>query len=154
MIEQDDLMTVREFFNHGGTIQALMKLDPVDLDYVYSYACQLFDCGDYAGAKRFYMMLARLSHWQYDYWLSLGLCCQRLEEHDQAIFCFSQAGLLRLDDPKPPYLAGLSYQLSSQPEQAAKAFKAAFKWCVDKEQHVDIKVEIQQKLSLFSQGGQ
>ncbi|WP_312978139.1 SycD/LcrH family type III secretion system chaperone [Atlantibacter sp.] len=151
MTEQDDLATVRDFLHQGGTLQALINLDPVDLDHVYAYACQLFEAGDYAGAKRFYMLLSRLSHWQYEYWLALGLCCQRLEEHDQALFCFGQAGLLRLDDPKPPYLAGLSYRQSAQPEQAAKAFQAALKWCADKPQHLVIKGEIQCQLSALVQ---
>ncbi|MCD4487165.1 SycD/LcrH family type III secretion system chaperone [Chromobacterium vaccinii] len=142
---QDDLDTVRDFFAQGGTLQALVNLDPADLDRVYAYACQLFDAGDYAGAKRFYLMLARLSHWQFDYWLSLGLCCQRLGEHTEAIFCFGQAGLLRLDDPRSAYLAGLSHQLIGNRPQAAKAFAAALKWCAARPEYAELKAEIQQQ---------
>ncbi|AXE30547.1 CesD/SycD/LcrH family type III secretion system chaperone [Chromobacterium phragmitis] len=146
-----DLDTVRAFLQQGGTLQALIDLDPDDLDYVYAYACQLFDVGDYAAAKRFYLMLARLSHWQFDYWLALGLCCQRLEEHDEAVFSFGQAGLLRLDDPRPSYLAGLSHQRSDRPELALKAFDAAAKWCAAKPEHAELKTEILHQAALLSQ---
>ncbi|EAA3660140.1 SycD/LcrH family type III secretion system chaperone [Salmonella enterica] len=151
MTKQDDIATIQDFLNQGGTLQALFNLDPVDLDCIYAYACQLFETGDYAGAKRYYMLLSRFSHWQYDYWLALGLCCQRLEEHDQAIFCFGQAGLLRLDDPQPPYLAGLSYCQCAQLKQATKAFKTALKWCADKADHLAIKREIQLQLLALEQ---
>ena len=146
---QDDLDTVRDFLNQGGTLQALMDLDPADLDRIYAYACQLFDAGDYAAAKRFCLLLSRFSHWQYDYWLALGLCCQRLDEHLEAVFCFGQAGLLRLDDPRPPYLAGLSYQLAGQPEKARKALDAAIKWCSVKPEYAALKADIMRQ-PLFS----
>lgn len=149
MSVQDDLTTVQDFFNQGGTLQALLNLEPVDMDYVYAYAYQLFNAGDYAGAKRFYLLLVRLSHWQYDYWLALGLCCQRLEEHEEALFCFSQAGVLRLDDPKPAYLAGLSYTLSARPDMAVKAFQSALKWCANRPQHSTTRNEIVRQLSLL-----
>lgn len=146
---QDDLDTVRDFFNQGGTVQALLDLDPVDLDRIYAYACQLFDVGDYAAAKRFFLLLSRLSHWQFDYWLALGLCCQRLEEHAEAVLCFGQAGLLRLDDPRSAYLAGLSYQLADQPTMARKALNAAIKWCSDKPEYAALKIDIMRQ-PLFS----
>ncbi|MBC8642938.1 SycD/LcrH family type III secretion system chaperone [Caballeronia sp. EK] len=147
---QDDLDTVRDFFQRGGTVQALMKMDPRDLEHVYAYATQLFDGGDYAAAKRFYMLLSRLSHWQFDYWFALGLCCQRLSEHMEAVFCFGQAGLLRLDDPRPAYLAGQSYRIAGQPENARKALDAAIKWCASKPEYADLREEIALQLSLFS----
>ena len=151
MSVQHDLDTVRDFFNQGGTLQALLSLAPDDLDRVYAYACQLFDAGDYAGAKRFYLLLARLSHWQFDYWLALGLCCQRLNEHEEAVFCFGQAGLLRLDDPRPAYLAGLSHQLIGHTAYARKAFAAALKWCAAKPEHAALKAEVLNQAALVPQ---
>lgn len=151
MSEQNDLDTVRDFFQQGGTLQALVGLEPDDLDRVYAYACQLFDAGDYAGAKRFYLLLARLSHWQFDYWLALGLTCQRLSEHEEAVFCFGQAGLLRLDDPRPAYLAGLSHQLAGNPAQARKAFTAALRWCAARPEHAALKAEVQSQAALLPQ---
>lgn len=147
MSEQDDLATVHDFLERGGTLQALLNLSPTDLEHVYGYACQLYEAGDYASAKRFYMLLSRLSHWQYDYWLALGLCCQRLDEHDQAIFCFGQAGVLKLDEPKAAYLAGISYSLNGDSELAIRAFTTALKWCAEKPQHGLMKAEIQGRLT-------
>lgn len=151
---QDDLDTVRDFFNQGGTLQALINLNPADLDHVYAYACQLFDAGDYAAAKRFYLLLSRLSHWQFDYWLALGLCCQRLSEQAEAVFCFGQAGLLRLDDPRPAYLAGLSHQLVGELDKARKALDAAIKWCAAKPEYAALKAEIMRQPSLSLQESQ
>jgi len=72
----DNLEAVRNYFNQGGTIHALVDVSMDDLDVIYAYACQLFKSADYPAAKRYYMLLTNLCHWQYDYWLALGLCCQ------------------------------------------------------------------------------
>ncbi|PHV11476.1 SycD/LcrH family type III secretion system chaperone [Chitinimonas sp. BJB300] len=149
---QDDFDTLRDFLAQGGTLQALVDIDPADLDKLYAYACQLFDAGDYEAAKRFYLMLARLSHWQFDYWLALGLACQRLNEHEEALFSFGQAGLLRLDDPRPPYLSALSYQLTNRSEHAQKAFTAASRCCGSKPEYAAFKAELlREKATLSAQ---
>lgn len=148
MSEHDDLDTIRCFFNEGGTLQALMNIDSKDLDYVYSYSCQLFKMGDYVNSKRFLLVLIRLSHWQYDYWLSLGLCCQMLSEHEEAIFCFGQAGLLRLDDPSPVFFTGLCLNHLKKINEANKAYGCALKICANNEKYKDLKIVINQKLSV------
>ena len=139
----EDIEAIRDFFGQGGTLQALVDIDPAHLDKLYAYACQLFDAGNYAGAKRYYQLLTRLSHWQFDYWFALGLTCQQLNEHGEAAFCFGRAGLLRLDDPRPSYLAGLSYELTGNTELASKAFTASIKWCSDKPEYAQLKRDIE-----------
>ncbi|MFB2875177.1 SycD/LcrH family type III secretion system chaperone [Aeromonas jandaei] len=145
----DNLEAVRNYFNQGGTLHALMDVSLDDLDVIYAYACQLFKSADYPAAKRYYMLLTNLCHWQYDYWLALGLCCQRLDEHDEAIFSLVKAAQLRLDDPQPVYLAGISYRLIGNLEQAHKAFQGALKWCSNKSQYDAIKTEVLYQLSLM-----
>ncbi|WP_175007381.1 CesD/SycD/LcrH family type III secretion system chaperone [Burkholderia lata] len=139
---QDDLDTSRDFFAQGGTTQALMNLNPADLDQVYAYACRLYDSSDYAAAKRFSLLLSCLSHWQFDYWLARGQCCQRLGEHPEAAFSFGQAGPLRFDDPRPACLAGLSYQLSGQRDKGPKAFSIAITLCTDKPEYAALRAKI------------
>ncbi|MFM0514987.1 SycD/LcrH family type III secretion system chaperone [Paraburkholderia sp. RL17-373-BIF-A] len=149
----DDLETVRDFFSRGGTLQALVNLDPADLDHIYAYATQLFDLGDYAAAKRFYLLLSRLSHWNFDYWFALGLCCQRLAEHLEAVFCFGQAGLLRLDDPRPAYLAAQSYQFAGQPDNARKALSSAIRGCMSCPEYAELRDEIMRQISILNASG-
>ncbi|QAU25474.1 CesD/SycD/LcrH family type III secretion system chaperone [Dyella sp. M7H15-1] len=143
----DDIEVIRGFFAEGGTLQALMDIDPNHLDKLYAYATQLFEAGNYVGAKCYYELLVRLSHWQFDYWFALGLTYQKLSEHGEAARCFGRAGVLRLSDPRPPYLAGLSYQLMGHGEAAAKAFSASMKWCSDKPEYAELKREVENHAS-------
>jgi secretion system chaperone SscA len=147
ILMNDTIDDIRDFFNQGGTLQALVDIDPARLDELYAYATQLFDAEDYAGAKRYYQLLTRLSHWQFDYWFALGLACQQLNEHAEAAFCFGKAGVLRLSDPRPAYLAGLSYQLMGHGDLADKAFAASIKWCSDKPEYADLKREVESNTS-------
>ncbi|MDA6076069.1 hypothetical protein O0544_01910 [Edwardsiella anguillarum] len=100
MTEQDDLATLHGF-STGGTLQALMDIAPTILTMSTampaSYSTQRTMPAPNAlpAAGPPLPLAIRV--------LALpGLCCQRLEEHDQAVFCFGQAGLLRLDDPSRP----------------------------------------------------
>ncbi|VVE56199.1 CesD/SycD/LcrH family type III secretion system chaperone [Pandoraea sputorum] len=145
MFEPDQLAPVGEHVRAAGTTLSATGLDPGDLDCVYAYACQLFDASDYAGAKRFYLLLVRLSPWQFDYWLALGLACQRGAEYDDALFCFGQAGLLRHDDPRPAYHAGLSHQLAGDPERAHEAFTAALKGCAERPEYAALAAEAERQ---------
>lgn len=141
-----DYDTVQDFFREGGTLQAVMDIAPADLDSVYGYACQLFDSGKYGKAYPYFELLTRLSHWSYDYWIGLGLCYRHLSRHEEAIFCFSRAALLKIDEPKPVYLAGLCFRDLSNHEQARKTFSTALKWCADRPQHAGIKKNILRQL--------
>lgn len=143
----DDIEAIRDFFDQGGTLQALVDIDPDHLDKLYAYACQLFEAENYAGSKRYYQLLIRLSHWQFEYWFALGLVCQQLGEHGEAVFNFGKAGTLRLSDPRPAYLAGLSYQLMGNGELAGKAFAASAKWCSDKAEYAELKREVENQVS-------
>ncbi|AXE30546.1 hypothetical protein DK842_11930 [Chromobacterium phragmitis] len=106
------------------------------------YAAQLFDSGEFDEAKCYYLLLARLNHWQFDYWLRLGQCCQRLGEHDEAVACFGKAGLLKLEDPRPAHLARRSHRLASQQRQAPNALHAVVAWCASRPEHATLKEEV------------
>ncbi|MBV8046057.1 MAG: SycD/LcrH family type III secretion system chaperone [Paludibacterium sp.] len=142
---------VREALRQGATMQALLDIDPADLDNLYADACQRFDQGDFIGAKKLLLILTRLSHWQFDYWLALGLTCQRLGEHDEAVHSFSQTGQLRLDDPRSAYLAGLSLHALGQLGVARQAFDAALNWCAAKPEYQELKQQVLHMQSLCPQ---
>lgn len=125
--DADDVL--KNFLMRGGSIRMLQDIDPSDLDQVYAYATQLFEAEAFKSAKQFYYLLARLDHWNFDYWLALGLSCQRLSQHDEALFCFSRAGMIRIDDPRGAFFAGISYQALGNTVYARKAFNAAIRWC-------------------------
>lgn len=126
----------------GGASPALPPPASSDLECVYAYACGLFGAGDYTGAKRYYRLLTRLAHGQFNYWLALGLTCQRRSEHDEAIVCFGRAGAVRRDDPRPAYHAGLSYRQAGLADRARTAFSAALKGCGEKPEYAAFKAEV------------
>lgn len=64
----------------------LTDVEQGDLNTLYQYALQLMACRDHQGAKRLFYLLMRIDHWNYDYCFSLGICCQQLHEHEEAIF--------------------------------------------------------------------
>ncbi|WP_108034056.1 MULTISPECIES: SycD/LcrH family type III secretion system chaperone [Burkholderia] len=143
----DDHVVLQRFFASGGSIRMLADVERRDLDTLYAYATQLFDMGELHAARNFFLMLARVDHWNFDYWFALGLCQQRLARHDEAIFCFSRAGMIGVDDPRASYHAGVSYRLAGNLDYAAKAFRAALNWCGERDGHRDIKANAMQQLA-------
>jgi secretion system chaperone SscA len=149
----DDHDVLQQFFASGGSIRMLADVDPNDLDTVFAYASQLFEAGDFATARNFYFMLARIDHWHFDYWFWLGICHQRLGQHDEAIFCLSRAGMIRVDDPRASYHAGISYRIAGNLVYARKAFHAARNWCGEQPDYRALKANIEQHLAQCDQEG-
>lgn len=127
--QDDNEDKVWQFFKDGGSLSALMGLDQENLDKLYAYAFQAYSAGECDRAKRFFLLLAQVDQWNFDYWFALGLCCQRLGEHEEAIFCFAQSAVIRLTDPRSAYWAGINYQLLGNQTYARKAFTTALKLC-------------------------
>ncbi len=138
-VEDDDYAVLQQFFSRGGSVRMLADISKKDLDTLYAYAGQLFDAGEWQAAHNVYLVLARVDHWNFDYWLALGLTCQRIDSHDEAVFCFARAGTIRLDDPRAPFFAGISYRALGNEEYACKAFNAAIRWCGRKPEHDEIR---------------
>lgn len=121
-------------------------LDERDLAGVYAYACQLFDAGDYARAQRFYQLLALLAPARADHWMALGLTCQRLSEHDDAIACFERAAPLCGDDPRLAYYTGLSHQLMGATARAQAAFRVALARCAGHPQYEALATSVRRQV--------
>lgn len=132
---QDDQDVLRQFFARGGSIRMLADIQKDDVEQLYSYATQLFDAGDIAASRNIYYMLVRIDHWNFDCWLALGLCNQRLNRHEEAVGCFVQSGLIKVEDPRSAYFAGISQSLLGHVDGARKAFNAAIKWCNQRPEH-------------------
>ncbi|MCD9119856.1 SycD/LcrH family type III secretion system chaperone [Cupriavidus sp. UGS-1] len=131
--ELDDQIAARQgverYFAEGGSLRALFGLDAAALEVLYTYACQRYEANDHEGARQLFLALAAIDPHGYDYWLSLGLSLQKLHRHDEAIYCFTRCAQLRMWEPKPPYLAGISLQLCGDYQKAAQAYSAAIGWC-------------------------
>lgn len=112
---------VINFMRRGGSLRMLAKMNPQDLALVYEYTVQLCEGGEYDGAKRLLNLLVRLDHWNFSYWLTLGLCYQQTADFHQAIYCFSRAGQIQVNDPRPSYLAAECYTASGNLAYAEKS---------------------------------
>lgn len=137
---ENDQEILKKFFSQGGSLRMLVDVSKDDLDKIYAYANKLFSEGSFKNAKQFYFLLARFDHWCFNYWLALGLCCQRLSQHEEAVFCFGRAGYVNPDDPHAPFYAGMSYELMGNAKYAFKAFEAALRWCDGQPRYAEIKV--------------
>ncbi|WP_244916881.1 tetratricopeptide repeat protein [Pandoraea apista] len=130
MLDVDDTPAVlAQFFESGGALRMLADLDEDDLASVRAHAGQRFAQGKIAAAQRVFFVLATLDQWSFDDWYGLGLCYQRLGQHEQALPCFAKAGVIRASDPRPPYLAGLSYEHMGNREFARKSYDATLRVC-------------------------
>ncbi len=146
-IRYDDHEVLQQFFSRGGSLRMLASVDQNDMDLLYAYATQMYEAGEAEAARNFYFMLARIDHWNFDYWFSLGLCYQRLSQHEEAIFCFSRSGMIKVDDPRSSFFAGVSYRLLGNMEYARKALNAALKWCGERADYQDIRQSAAQLLA-------
>lgn len=120
---------VINFMRRGGSLRMLAKMDPQDLALVYEYTVQLCQGGEYDSAKRLLNLLVRLDHWNFSYWLTLGFCYQQTADFHQAIYCFSRAGQIQIDDPRPSCSAAECYMACGNTDYAEKAFRIALNWC-------------------------
>ncbi|WP_353191916.1 CesD/SycD/LcrH family type III secretion system chaperone [Pandoraea pnomenusa] len=123
------------FFSRGGALRMLADLDETDLARVRAYARHRFTQGKFAAAQRLYFVLATLDQWSFDDWFGLGLCYQRLAQHETALPCFAKAGVIRAADPRAPYLAGVSYERIGNVAFALKAYRATLRLCGEHAQH-------------------
>lgn len=146
----DDQTVLRDFFGMGGSVRMLTGVDEGDLALLYAHATALFDANEFAAARNHYLLLSRLDHWNFDYWLALGLCHQRLSEHADAILCFAKAALIVVDDPRPPFFTGVSCRALRSDESARKAFTAAIKWCGQQPQHAVLRQNAEEQLAFCS----
>lgn len=125
----------QEFFERGGSLRMLVDIPKERLEKIYAHANNLFKQKQFVEAKKFYFLLTKLDQWGFNYWLALGMSCQRLSEHEEALACFSQAGMVVVDDPRSAFYAGLSYELLGNKVNAGKAFRAAINWCADLDEY-------------------
>nr|WP_250189711.1 SycD/LcrH family type III secretion system chaperone [Escherichia coli] len=113
---------------------------------LHSYAYTAYQSGDVITARNLFHLLTYLEHWNYDYTLSLGLCHQRLSNHEDAQLCFARCATLVMQDPRASYYSGISYLLVGNKKMAKKAFKACLMWCNEKEKYTTYKENIKKLL--------
>jgi secretion system chaperone SscA len=142
------LKEINDFLDKGGSMRALTKTSQDDLDQLYSYAYSLKEAGNYAAARNFFYVLVCSDHWSFDYWLGLGICCQHLGEHTDALFCFHQSGILKISDPRSSYLAGLTYQLMGKSFEAKRAFDASKHWCGKEPKYAPLQAQVERGIQM------
>jgi secretion system chaperone SscA len=143
----DEYEVLQNFFARGGSLWMLADISKADLDTLYAHATQLFEAGEFAAARNIYLILARVDHWNFEYWFALGLSFQRLAAHEDAVFCFGRAGMIRIDDPRASFFAGISYRAFGNDTYARKAFNAAIKWCGAQSKYLEIRQSAVEQLS-------
>ncbi|MCL1078521.1 CesD/SycD/LcrH family type III secretion system chaperone [Parashewanella spongiae] len=127
-MKTEEFETLQDFVQQGGSIRMLNDVDQKELDTLYQYAFQLFECKDISAARNIFYLLWRIDSWSYDYCYSLGLVCQKLNEHHEAIYLFGRAGMIQVDNPLPSYHAGLSFTALGNKEYARRSFRASLRW--------------------------
>ncbi|QHB31001.1 CesD/SycD/LcrH family type III secretion system chaperone [Yersinia canariae] len=138
---------VINFMRRGGSLRMLAKMNPQDLALVYEYTVQLCQGGEYDSAKRLLNLLVRLDHWNFSYWLTLGLCYQQTADFHQAIYSFSRAGQIQVDDPRPSCFAAECYVACGNRDYAEKAFRTSLNWCHSHTEWTQVKQQVERGLA-------
>ncbi|MFV2601091.1 CesD/SycD/LcrH family type III secretion system chaperone, partial [Escherichia coli] len=73
---------IYDFYQDGGTLASLKKLTQQDLNDLNSYDYTAYQSGYVITARNLFHLLTYLVLWNFDYSLSLGLCLQRLSNHE------------------------------------------------------------------------
>ncbi|AEH13804.1 SycD/LcrH family type III secretion system chaperone [Shewanella baltica] len=149
-MKQQEFEVLEHFLQRGGSLRMLADVEQSDLNVLYQYALQLMACRDQQGAKRIFYLLMRIDQWNYDYCFSLGICCQQLHEHEEAIFCLGRAGMIKVDNPLPAYHAGLSYLALGNHDYAKRSFNASLRWCEGHPESTGIAARAQRGLATLA----
>ena len=128
----------------GVSLRFLNDTSPDTLDTLYAYAYQRHAEGEIVEAQRLFYLLVLYDQLNVDYLLALGLCHQRLGEHEVALTYFSRAGMLHVTNPWPSYHAAVSYQRLGDWEWARKAVRASLRWCGAREPYQALAVRVQE----------
>ncbi len=149
---EDHERLLEAYLARGGSIGQLFGVEPGKLETLYAYAGQRYDVGDFEGARQIYLVLVGIENSRFEYWLALGLSLQRLQRHDEAIYCFSRSAVLRLADPRSSYLAGLSFQILGETQRAIMAYDSAIKWCAAHEEHKALRAQATRSMEVLMKG--
>ncbi len=87
----------------GRTLGSLQGIDKGHVEGLYAVAHSLYQRERYDDARRIFMYLMVLDHYDTRFMLGLASCLQMLQQYDKAIEYFSMASLFRLDDPRPTF---------------------------------------------------
>ncbi|MCT4700511.1 hypothetical protein MUA02_01135 [Enterobacteriaceae bacterium H20N1] len=108
MIAPDDIGQLRAFFASGGALYMLNDTSREEMDTLWRYACQLLQQDDAAGARNLLQLLVYNDGWNSDFLLTLGVACQRMKAHEEALFYLAQAARILVVDPRPSWLMAQS----------------------------------------------
>lgn len=122
------------------------------MDTLYGYGCQRYASGDYEGARQIYFSLVAVDPVRFDYWLAVGLCYQRLQRHDEAIYCFCRSAMVRISDPRSSYLAALSFEILGDEAHASAALSSAIVMCGTHAGHQPLRRKAEQLLDTMKLG--
>jgi len=87
----------------GRTLGSLQGIGKDHVEGLYAVAHGLYQRERYDDARKIFMYLMVLDHYDTRFMLGLASCLQMLQQYDKAIEYFSMASLFRLDDPRPTF---------------------------------------------------
>lgn len=131
----------------GGSISMLGGVAAADLDVLYRRASRDFSAGRIDAATQGFALVATLDAWHYEAWLSWGICQQHATAHREATLCFMKAGIVRPNEPMPPFLAAQSCRRLGQPDAARVALRAVLRLTDDAPHHATLRRQARDQLA-------
>lgn len=124
-----------------------------DMEWLYSYAYQLFSTGKYKEASTPLALLNLLEPNNHKYAFALGSCFQKLKKYQEAIDVYTIAAVLKLNDPMAFYhMSDCHVNLQNIPS-ALFCLKSAGAICVDNPEFANLKERIDLSIQKLEKEG-
>lgn len=138
-----EMQKMLRLFRRGGALRMVLEKDVTEsLDVLYRYAMQLKNAKEHTGAARILRLLTVYDAWSFEYWYSLGQCCQAQKDWSDAVYAYGRAAQIRLDAPEAPWAAAECYLACGNDEYARKSLNAVLLICGNREEYQALRLQV------------
>ncbi|MEI8125625.1 MAG: SycD/LcrH family type III secretion system chaperone [Parachlamydiaceae bacterium] len=126
-----------------------LKISDQDIVDIYFFGLQQFSMGKYREAKELFRMLTIFDFSKPDYFTSLGVCCHRLKEYQEALGYYMGSIFLKDDDPTCFFYSYDCYMNINNKLGASLMLSNAIEKSGDKVKYADLKKRAQALLAIL-----
>ncbi len=109
---------LKKVFEEGQLPYEAMGFSEHYMEFMYHYAYQMYNSGNYKRAKHIFLLLTSLNPISAKYWLGAAATVHNLNEYERAIMYYITASTFDLESPLPYYHAADCQMKLNKPLEA------------------------------------
>ncbi len=109
-----------------------------------------YERGRYLNARQVFSFLCCQRPTDPRPWMGIGICRQKTEEYQKAVWAFYNCIQLCEFDPRPHYQRGVCLMRLKKNDASAKALKSAIYWCRSIQKYAGIRARAEMLLKVLS----